>query len=473
MPGKRPNILIILTDQLRRDALACYGDPNVRTPNLDALAAGGVRFTQACSTYPICQPFRFTLMTGEYAHTRNVFSVGWGMSPAERTLADEFNEAGYHTVYVGKWHLCGHIAAPPTQPGLPGYHRVPRRYQGRWQKWLGFEVCNNHFNTFYYEDDDLTPRRVPGFQTDGLFDLAMGYLRNGRPKDRPFCCVLSVEPPHFPYEAPEELAAAWKGREIELPPNYMAPDEYPVPLQTGVDEEHHLTPERRRLYYAMVENLDANVGRMMDFLRAERLDENTTVMFVSDHGEMGGAHHIDAYLKQYPFEESVGIPLIVAGAGAPQPGAVIDEPVACEDLFPTLLGLAGLPGRPDLPGTDVTSLVRGDHDRLHREGVLLEFVHDPRAKSPFHERQWRAWRDRRWKYSVLGPRRDAARPWQLFDLIEDPYEMHNRIDDPACRERAARCHRLLRDRMAETDDPFLLGPAFGCDGLNLWPEGTV
>ncbi len=103
----RPNILIILSDQLRRQALGCYGDTDARTPHIDRLARDGVRFQNACSTYPICVPFRFTFMTGEYAHTRLVPGIEWAMSPAERTLADELNEAGYDTAWVGKWHLDG------------------------------------------------------------------------------------------------------------------------------------------------------------------------------------------------------------------------------------------------------------------------------------------------------------------------------------------------------------------------------
>ena len=103
----RPNILILLCDQLRRQALGCYGDPDAHTPNLDAFAERGVRFANACSTYPICVPFRFSMMTGEYAHTRSIPGIEWSMSPTERTMADEFNEAGYDTVYIGKWHLDG------------------------------------------------------------------------------------------------------------------------------------------------------------------------------------------------------------------------------------------------------------------------------------------------------------------------------------------------------------------------------
>ena len=104
---ERPNILVLLCDQLRRQALGCYGDPDARTPHLDAFAQRGVRFVNACLTYPICVPFRFTLMTGEYAHVRKVPGIEYAMATAERTLADEFNEAGYETVYVGKWHLDG------------------------------------------------------------------------------------------------------------------------------------------------------------------------------------------------------------------------------------------------------------------------------------------------------------------------------------------------------------------------------
>ena len=104
---KKPNLLVILSDQLRRHALGCYGDPDARSPHIDKLSNDGVRFSNACSTYPICVPFRFTMMTGEYAHTRWVPGIEYRMSPRERTLADEFNEANYETIYVGKLHLDG------------------------------------------------------------------------------------------------------------------------------------------------------------------------------------------------------------------------------------------------------------------------------------------------------------------------------------------------------------------------------
>jgi arylsulfatase A-like enzyme len=130
------NLLVILTDQLRRQALGCYGDPDVQTPHIDALAARGVRFTAASSTYPVCVPFRFSMMTGQQAHTRMVPAIEWSMSPAERTLADELNASGRETIWVGKWHLHGgQLHMPGYGAEREGLRPVPRSHQGRWKHW--------------------------------------------------------------------------------------------------------------------------------------------------------------------------------------------------------------------------------------------------------------------------------------------------------------------------------------------------
>ena len=160
----RPNIVLILADQLRRSALSCAGDPNVATPHLDALAAAGVRFPSSCLTYPVCVPCRFTLMTGEYAHSRLVPTIGWRMSPVERTIADELGDAGYQTAYAGKWHLYG---AHP-RGGLPlarrrGLTPIPRAHRGGFEVWRGFEFRNDPFDTYYFVDDDPAPRPLNTF----------------------------------------------------------------------------------------------------------------------------------------------------------------------------------------------------------------------------------------------------------------------------------------------------------------------
>ncbi len=459
MSDSRPNLLVIFCDQLRRDAIGAFGDPNIETPHLDRMVREGVSFSNACSTYPICVPFRFTLMTGEYAHSRFVPGIEWRMSPAERTLADEFNDAGYESIYLGKWHLYGgHALLPGHSTRKANLTPVPRVHQGRWEKWLGFELRNGHFDTCYYEDDDPTPRLLETYQTDGLFDLAMDYIENRPDANRPFSCIISVEPPHFPYEAPAALEAKWKDRDIEVPPSFCARDQ----------KEYDRFLALRRIYYAMVENLDWNVGRLRTWLGEKGLDRDTIVVFFSDHGEMGGCHGLPTSLKQYPYEESIGIPLIVQDPGHPErAGTRISIPTCTEDFFPTLLGLCGLSPQNPLPGTNLAPLVRGSCDRLERPGVLLEYVAETRANSSFHVETWRGFRSERYKYTVLGDV-NGGEPWQFFDLQADPYELNNLVREPAWRAEIAQHHFWMRERMVATQDSYILKPAWGHAGLNLW-----
>jgi len=465
---KKKNILVILCDQLRRNALSCYGDKNVKTPNIDALAENGVQFSKASSTYPVCVPFRFTMMTGEYAHSRYVPSIEWRMSPSERTLADEFNEAGYDTLYCGKWHLYGgHGHLPHHSCKKASLTPIPPVYQGRWKKWLGFDVANNPFNTYYFEDADPVPKKVEGYQTDGLFDLTMNELKS-RKSEKPFMSILSVEPPHFPLEVPDEYLDKWKDKELELPPNFLYEDDAPSP--SGVlpvcDKEKLL--ENLRIYYAMIENLDWNVGRMMSFLEKKGLKENTIIMFVSDHGQLDGAHSIHSLLKSHPYEESIGIPLIVSNLNENVKGITIDEAVSTEDLFPTLLGLVGLTPKNELPGIDLCPLMNKEIDTLPREGVLLECVHDLRPGFSYHEKYWRGFRTHRYKYTVLGDGKAGGKPWQFYDLEKDPYEMNNLVNDEKYRELVVHHHKLLREKLVETRDHYVFAEAWGCEGLNLW-----
>ncbi|MFB6217982.1 MAG: sulfatase-like hydrolase/transferase, partial [Halobacteriaceae archaeon] len=188
----RPNVLVVLCDQLRRQALSCYGDPNVSTPNIDRLASEGARFENACSAYPICVPARFSLFTGEHGHSRHAHN-GWRMSPAERTFADAFSEPGYRTALVGKWHLAD----------VPMWQPIPREHRGGFEHWRAFEVRNQPFETYYFADDDPEPRDIEGYQTDGLTDLTVEFVEAQAETGEPFCAVLSVEPPHPPFTAPE------------------------------------------------------------------------------------------------------------------------------------------------------------------------------------------------------------------------------------------------------------------------------
>jgi len=455
MGSVAPNILVILSDQLRRQALSIYGDRNLQTPHIDGLAQRGVHFKNGCSTYPVCVPFRFTMMTGEYAHTRKIPGIEYRMSPTERTLADEFNDAGYETVYIGKWHLDGGHGRMGSALQC-GRTPVPRTHQGRWQKWFGFELRNAPFDTTYFVDDDPAPVPIEGYQTDGLFDIGMDYLEKDRNREKPFCMMISVEPPHDPYEAPADLQEAWEQREIELPPNFEADSE---------EQRERFILDRKR-YYAMVENLDNNVGRMTRCLDQQGLAENTVVIFLSDHGDLGGSHGLRG--KQWPYEESVGVPVIVFDPRSPNmKGTVLEDPTSTEDLFPTLLGLAGLKPKNPLTGSNLTPLISGEVKKLDREGVMLEFVAELRERLPFHEEVWRGFRSARYKYTVSGDKM-GAKPWQFFDLERDPHEQTNLIDHQDHQEEIARHHKLLCDRMVETEDHFVMLPVHGCEGVNTW-----
>lgn len=477
--AEQPNILIILADQLRRQALSCYGDPNIDTKNMDGLAQQGVRFNQACSSFPVCVPFRFSLMTGHAAHTRGMPSIGYRMSPAERTLADVWNASGYHTAYVGKWHLYagGHGTLPGFDNITTNRIPVPRAHQGRWQKWFGFELANAHFDTCYFEDDDPTPRPIQGYQTDGLFDLTMDYLGQRRDAAQPFACVLSVEPPHPPYEAPPSYEKRWLAKELKHDPSFLVPD---PALDRYQGRGDLIDPARRddavraaQLYYAMVENLDDNVGRMMRFLDESGLRDNTIVVVLADHGHCGYRHCWQQ--KTIPYEESIGIPLIISDPTARAHwGETCDEVTCSEDLFPTLLGLTGTDfdgkgagGHESLPGLDASGFVRGRTEPLPRDGILIQNTHILRPDLTRFDKGWRGLRTARHKYTIEGGIEGGAEPWQFYDLHEDPYELNNLVADPNAQELVKAHHIMLVDRLAQANDDYPIAEAFGVPGANV------
>jgi arylsulfatase A-like enzyme len=447
-----PNILVLLADQLRRDAINCFGGRDAATPHIDALAARGVRFGAASSTCPVCVPYRFSLLTGVPAHSRWVPTIDWRMSPAERTLADAFDEIGYETAYVGKWHLDGGYGVRPGfEESEIGRRAIPRSRRGRFERWRGFELRNNPFDTFVFNDDDPEPHRLAGYQTDALFDIAAELVRS-RDRRRPMFGIVSVEPPHPPYLVPESYGQRWRERELGLPPNFAA---------ANASDELVLLDERRN-YFAAVENLDDNVGRLVDVLRAEEIEDNTVIVFLADHGDLGGSHGLRD--KQWPYEESVGVPLIVADPSATSAhGSVVDAPVCTEDLFPTLLGLAGVAEHAG-PGIDLSGFVRGTEERLAREAVVLELVAERRWQMPFFVESWRGLRTAEVKYTVLGPA-DSGSPWQLFDLREDPFEQHNLLSTSEGRRQAVELHEWLAAMLAEREDLYTLRPE-GLDAIH-------
>lgn len=447
---EKPNIIVIYPDQLRRSALGCYGDPNVNTPNIDRLAREGVKFEHAYSVYPVCVPARFSMLTGKYPHTRLIPRIEWRMSPCEHTIAHEMNEAGYETCYIGKWHLYGGFArGDKNLQKRIGTTFIPPDYRGGFKKWRGFDLRNNHFDTFYHVDNDPEMRHIDGYQTDGLFDVALKYLREERDFTKPFFMILSVEAPHPPFQAPDEFITRFEDKELILPVN----TDFDQVAKTNTKKDAGSMINNYKNYYAMIENLDYNTGKLMSFLEEEGLRENTVIILNSDHGELMGSHGLTG--KELPYEESAGVPLIITyPQGCYKPGRVIDFPNSTIDLYPTLQDIAGIQVT-DNPGLSLLAAMREEevHNSVQRNGIMLEYVARNPSDGVYSPNNWRALRSERYKYTVIGPSH-AARPWQLFDLIDDPYEMNNLINEPSCRSILEELDRELRKMIKQTGDDY-------------------
>jgi arylsulfatase A-like enzyme len=476
-----PNVVVVLADQMRRDALSCAGNANLRTPNLDRLAERGVRFTAACATFPACVPFRFSLLTGEYAHSRNVPALGYRLSPAERTLGDALEAAGLATAYIGKWHLYsaygvsgGMSLSQASRTPIPASHR-----RG-FDHWQGFELRNDFADTWIFEGDDPLPRHLPGHQTDALFDLALDYLERKRPASQPFFLMLSIEAPHPPFMATAETLARVQARgplqhriNVDLGAiRFFPPEWHEATGPAGrIDPADPASVKRvfeanMQAYYAMIEQIDDNMGRLRATLERQGLADDTITVFLADHGELGGSHGLLG--KAEPWEESIGVPLIVAGPGVP-PGREAAMPVHTEDLFSTFVGLAGGSERPAPPRVDLAPFIRGEAPPPERPGVLLEFVTETRANRSYYDKRWRGIRGPRHKYTVLGDMTGAL-PWQLFDLEADPFELRNLLAEPGHEPVAAAMHRALIGLLDAAADDFALAPAFGSPARHAVPE---
>ena len=448
-PQRKPNVIWIFGDQHRAQALSYRGDPNVFTPNIDNLARHGMRFDNAVSGTPWCTPFRGALLTGTYPHQSGVTQTPSPLDPARLTVADPFNDAGYHTAYVGKWHLDGSNQRT---------HYVPPGHRGRFDYWMGFENNNNQDECYIYGSEDETPSRLMGYETDALTDHFIGHLQShvtaGRTGERdeyqPFFSILSVQPPHNPYVPPTN-------------PNHSRRPIRPADIQFRRNvPEVAWVREKAALdlagYYAMIENLDHNIGRIRTALKEMDVDRETYIVFFSDHGDMLGSHA--QWGKSTPWEESIRIPFIISRVGGPDNMKVgkTDAILNHVDIAPTTLGLCGIPTPPEMVGHDYAAhCIRPDAPEyggppkraLEPDSAYLQQI--PR-KMHNHSvnRAWRGLMTRDgWKYACT-PDND----WLLFNTAEDPYEQANYVYDRAFQEQKERCHARLTRWIEETGDAF-------------------
>ncbi len=392
----KPNIVFVLADQWRASAFGHAGDPNVKTPHLDSLAAQSTRFTNAVSVCPVCTPFRAALLTGRFPTSTGMFLNDLYLPDAELCMGEIFKSAGYDTAYIGKWHLDGH--------GRSSYI-PPERRQG-FDYWKAAECDHNYNHSHYYAGSSPEKQYWPGYDAFAQTADAQQYLRGRTPTDKPFLLVLAFGPPHFPHDtAPPEYQSVYQLDKLTLAGN--------VPAASSAAARKELVG-----YYAHCTALDKCVGDLLATLKETGLDERTLVVFTADHGEMMGAHDVSPRMKQWPYDEAVNVPFLLHDPqAAPR---VVSTPLNTPDILPTLLGLADVAVPHSVEGDDLSAVVRGSGNGPDRAALMM-------SVSPFipHLVEYRGIRTNRHTYV-----RNLAGPWLLFDNQTDPLQLHNLTDDP-------------------------------------------
>lgn len=429
MSQRRPNVIVFFTDQQRHDTTGAHGCPLGLTPNFDRMAARGAHLVNNFTSQPVCAPARACLQTGLYATQTGVWRNGMAPFPHLRTMAHHFNDAGYHTGYIGKWHL-----APDGTRGP-----VPEEFRGGYRSWLAanvLEAVSDSYDTHVW-DEAGREHRLPGYRVDALTDAAIRHI-DARQRD-PFFLFLSFLSPHQQnhrdcYPAPVGYSEAYAGG------GWMPPD---LRALGGSAPQHWPG------YCGMVKRLDEALGRLLDALRSLHLLENTIVLFTSDHGCHFKTRN--AEYKRSCHEASIRTPAALCGPGFDGRGAVT-QLVSTVDLAPTLLEAAGIAVPPGMSGRPLGPLLR-DQGAGWPEEVLVQISESQTG---------RAVRTARWKYSVRRPDGDGSaeeapgsdiyRDDCLFDLESDPWELTNLIGMPPFDRIVADMRGRLVRRMREAGE---------------------
>lgn len=429
----KPNVLFVFADQWRAQATGFASDPNVRAPVLDKLAAEGVRFTNAVSTCPVCSPYRASLLTGQYALTHGVFLNDVPLGTSAVSIAQAFKAAGYHTGYIGKWHVDGHGR---------GSFTPPERRQG-FEFWRALE-CTHAYNRSPYFADDDTKRYWDGYDAIAQTAEAQRYIRD-RVRDEqlkqvPFLLMLSWGPPHNPYEtAPEAFRAGIDPAKLTLRPN--------VPPARAAAARKDLAG-----YYAHIAALDDCLGRLWDTLRETGIERDTIFVFTSDHGDMLGSH--GEQRKQRPYDEAIRVPFVLHWPALNQPSRAIPAPIGTPDILPTLLGLSGIEIPKTVEGRDFSAHIRGGPapDDAALIACYTPFGEWTRANGG---REYRGVRTERYTYV-----RTLEGPWLLFDNESDPYQLTNLCGNPTAAAVQQQLEDALQRKLREARDDFRPGPEY-------------
>ncbi|MFC4870996.1 sulfatase [Negadavirga shengliensis] len=436
-PQGPPNVIFVLADQWRAQAMGYAGDENIITPNIDRLAQESLVFQNAVAVVPVCAPWRASFMTGQYPLTNGLFYNDKPLPTEAVTMGKLFKEAGYQTGYIGKWHLNGHERGEDPFSGRN--KPVPRERRQGFDYWKVREVTHDYTNSYYFDEND-EKQFWEGYDVFPQTDSAISYIRQN--KETPFLLFLSWGPPHDPYfSAPKEYRDMYDASRLQLRGN--------VPESLQDSAQNVLAG-----YYAHCTAMDKALGDLLEVVEKEGLADNTVFVFTSDHGDMLMSKGV--LKKQRPWDESIMVPLLIRYPGKLQrKRRDVWDPINTPDLLPTLLGICGLEVPESMEGEDFSAVLLEGRE-LDNEAALITLP------VPFHEwqfmnggREYRGVRTR--KYTFV---RDLLGPWLLYDNEQDPYQQHNLVDMPQFSQLGDYLDGLLQKRLKETGDEFLPADAY-------------
>ena len=472
MPETRPNIIFVMTDDHAAHALSCYGSRINKTPNLDRIAIGGMRFDNCFCTNSICTPSRATILAGTYNHVNGVTTLATPMDNRLTTFPQLLQEQGYQTAIYGKWHLG---TGPDHCPaGFDDWAVLPG--QGLY-----------HNPEFVFAAPDGGERRiVQGYVTDIITDMCLDWLGR-RDRDRPFCLLYHHKAPHREWEPDERHQHLYLNEEIPEPDTlydtyenrakaaeaatmrvgvHMKPGDLKAVINYDLPEmELRKWAYQRYIkdYLRVIASVDDNVGRVLDYLDEQGLADNTMVVYTSDQGFFLGDH--GWYDKRFMYEESLRMPFMVRYPDGVPAGQVNDDIVTNVDFAQTFLDYAGIEAPKEMQGNTIRTLLEGEtpakwqdavyyrywmhrahHNVAAHYGIrtkthkLIYYYADP-MDQPGTDQGF-AGAGRADQSATL----DLEPEWELFDLGKDPLEMNSVYNDPeyaeVVRDLTAKLHEL-------------------------------
>ena len=431
--AKRPNIVFIMSDDHAAHAIGCYGSKINQTPNIDRIARDGVRLDNCLCTNAICGPSRACILTGKYSHVNGFKTNTDTFDGSQETFPKLLQKAGYRTGMVGKWHL----VSDPT--GFDYWNILPG--QGEYMDPVMIEMGKK--------------KKQRGYVTDLITDCAMDFIRN-RDKDQPFCLMCHHKAPHRNWIPDAKHAGMYENEDIPEPATFK--DDYANRSRAAAEAEmrvnRDLTPTDLKQdppaglegdalahwkyeryikdYLRVVASVDDNVGRLLDFLDAEGLSENTLVIYTSDQGFYLGDH--GWYDKRFMFDESLKMPFVARFPGVIPPGITNHDMVLNVDFAPAFLECAGVAAPAGMQGRSCMPVLRGTRPGDWRTDMYYQYYEFPQPHHVYPHYGVCTDRYKLIHYHLPG----KIDEWELFDLEKDPEELRSVYADPAYADVAER-----------------------------------